>query len=215
MPWCASGVKDRMLLKSRLRSSTVRLSESPKQSLNRPSRMSFRPLASNAERPRGTTTSRSVNTRGAWVARSMRSRRSMSILNINWLCLSPTTTLSSRIAACAKDCYSLSRPTALARRKFGNPIPQLWLPASPTTFGQWTNYSAFASHQSTCGRFEPPCSLKGTLPLIENTMCRYKTIFDDHLTARKIDTQATQFGVRCGVLNRMTALGMPDSYRIA
>ena len=51
--------------------------------------------------------------------------------------------------------------------------------------------------------------------LIENTMYRYKTLFNDHLTARKIDTQATQFGVRCDVLNRMTALGMPDSYPVA
>ena len=41
--------------------------------------------------------------------------------------------------------------------------------------------------------------------LIENTMYRYKTLFDDRLTAPKIDTQATQFGVRCDVLNRLTA----------
>jgi hypothetical protein len=50
--------------------------------------------------------------------------------------------------------------------------------------------------------------------LAETAMFRFKTIFGDHLSARLLSTQATQFGVRCRALNIMTHLGMPDSYKI-
>jgi len=50
--------------------------------------------------------------------------------------------------------------------------------------------------------------------LAETAVFRLKTIFGDRLSARRFDTQATQFDVRCQVLNRMTHLGMPHSYRV-
>jgi hypothetical protein len=50
--------------------------------------------------------------------------------------------------------------------------------------------------------------------LAETAVFRFKTLFSDHLTARLLTTQATQFGVRCRALNIMTHLGMPDSYKV-
>ncbi len=51
--------------------------------------------------------------------------------------------------------------------------------------------------------------------LAETAVFRFKTIFDEHLSARQLSTQATQFGIRCRALNMMTHLGMPDSYKVA
>lgn len=48
--------------------------------------------------------------------------------------------------------------------------------------------------------------------LAETTMFRLKTIFGDRLTARNFAGQAAQVLVRCATLNRLTHLGMPDSY---
>lgn len=51
--------------------------------------------------------------------------------------------------------------------------------------------------------------------LAETTMFRMKTIFGDDLSARLLATQTTQALVRCAALNRMTHLGMPQSYQVA
>jgi IS5 family transposase len=48
--------------------------------------------------------------------------------------------------------------------------------------------------------------------LAETTMFRLKTIFGDRVSARSFAGQATQVLVRCATLNRLTQLGMPDSY---
>jgi len=48
--------------------------------------------------------------------------------------------------------------------------------------------------------------------LAETQMFRLKTIFGDRVSARTFAGQATQLLVRCAVLNRMTHLGMPESY---
>jgi transposase len=50
--------------------------------------------------------------------------------------------------------------------------------------------------------------------LIETAMFRYKTIIGRRLHARTLPNQRTEAKVGCGVLNRMTALGMPASARI-
>jgi transposase len=50
--------------------------------------------------------------------------------------------------------------------------------------------------------------------LVETQMMRLKTIFGGSISSRRFHNQATEMGVRCEALNRMTALGMPDSYRI-
>lgn len=51
--------------------------------------------------------------------------------------------------------------------------------------------------------------------LAETTMFRLKTIFDDKLSARLLETQTTQASIRCLALNKITHLGMPESYPVA
>ena len=50
--------------------------------------------------------------------------------------------------------------------------------------------------------------------LAETQMFRLKTIFGRGVSARSFAGQATQLLVRCAVLNQMTHLGMPDSYKV-
>lgn len=50
--------------------------------------------------------------------------------------------------------------------------------------------------------------------LAETQMMRLKTIFGERVRARQFEGQATQVLLRCAALNRMTHLGMPDSYAV-
>jgi hypothetical protein len=50
--------------------------------------------------------------------------------------------------------------------------------------------------------------------LVETAMMRQKTIFGSGLSSRRFNNQATEMNVRCAALNRMTQLGMPESYAI-
>jgi IS5 family transposase len=51
--------------------------------------------------------------------------------------------------------------------------------------------------------------------LAETAVFRVKMIFGERAGARSFEGQAAQLLVRCAALNRMTHLGMPDSYRVA
>src|SRR3989441_6086689 len=51
--------------------------------------------------------------------------------------------------------------------------------------------------------------------LAETAFFRFKTIFGPTLQARHFDQQATELFLKAAALNRMTHLGMPDSYRVA
>jgi hypothetical protein len=51
--------------------------------------------------------------------------------------------------------------------------------------------------------------------LAETIMSRLKTIFGDKLSARLLETQTSQALIRCLALNRITHLGMPESYLVA
>jgi hypothetical protein len=51
--------------------------------------------------------------------------------------------------------------------------------------------------------------------LAETTMFRFKTIFSHRLSARLLETQTTQALICCAALNRMTHLGMPDSFKVS
>lgn len=50
--------------------------------------------------------------------------------------------------------------------------------------------------------------------LAETTVFRYKTIFGEKSQSRKIENQFTEMFIKCATLNRMTHLGMPDSYKV-
>jgi Transposase DDE domain len=51
--------------------------------------------------------------------------------------------------------------------------------------------------------------------LAETIMFRLKTMFGPSLSTRLIETQTTQALIRCMALNKMTHLGMPESYQVA
>jgi IS5 family transposase len=50
--------------------------------------------------------------------------------------------------------------------------------------------------------------------LVETAMFRLKTLFSDRLRSREVERQRTEVMMRCAALNRMTQLGMPESYPI-
>ncbi len=50
--------------------------------------------------------------------------------------------------------------------------------------------------------------------LAETGVFRFKTIFTDKLHSRKQDNQFQEMIIKCVALNRMTHLGMPDSYKV-
>jgi len=50
--------------------------------------------------------------------------------------------------------------------------------------------------------------------LAETAIFRFKTIFGAHLKSRRMPQQQTETKVKCAALNRITHLGMPDSYRV-
>jgi hypothetical protein len=50
--------------------------------------------------------------------------------------------------------------------------------------------------------------------LVETAMMRVKRVFGSNLSSRRFHNQATEMRVRCVALNRMTGLGMPESYAI-
>jgi len=51
--------------------------------------------------------------------------------------------------------------------------------------------------------------------LSETAIYRYKTQFGSKMQSKKIDNQKTEARLKCRILNQMTALGMPDSYKLA
>ena len=48
--------------------------------------------------------------------------------------------------------------------------------------------------------------------LVENAFYRLKAIFSEKLRSRTEERQTTEALIRCAVMNRLTSLGMPDSY---
>ena len=70
-------------------------------------------------------------------------------------------------------------------------------PLAPTWFRRFANR----------GRFVAPYA-------VENTFFRYKSIIGDGLRARSPAGQGSEAVLGCEILNRMTALGRPVSYRI-
>lgn len=51
--------------------------------------------------------------------------------------------------------------------------------------------------------------------LAETTVFRYKRIIGEKLMSRRIETQRAEARIGCQVLNRMTAFGMPNSYKLS
>ena len=54
----------------------------------------------------------------------------------------------------------------------------------------------------------------GKRSLVENAVCRYKTIIGRTMRSRTFHGQQAEVQLGCKILITMTSLGMPDSYRI-
>jgi len=50
---------------------------------------------------------------------------------------------------------------------------------------------------------------------VENVVYRYKATFGDEMKARTLAAQRVEARIGCKILNKMTSLGMPESYRAA
>ncbi len=50
--------------------------------------------------------------------------------------------------------------------------------------------------------------------LVENTVFRYKTIVGRSMQSRTLEGQRVEVQLASRILNTMTLLGMPDSYRL-
>lgn len=50
--------------------------------------------------------------------------------------------------------------------------------------------------------------------LAETAVFRFKQIFSDKLQSRKIENEFQEIFIKCSTLNRMTHLGMPESYKV-
>jgi len=51
--------------------------------------------------------------------------------------------------------------------------------------------------------------------MVENAVFRYKTIIGCSMGSRTFDGQRVEVRLACKILNSMTRLGMPESYRVA
>jgi hypothetical protein len=51
--------------------------------------------------------------------------------------------------------------------------------------------------------------------LVENAVYRYKTIIGRCMRSRSLEGQRVEVELASKILNTMTSLGMPDSYRVA
>ena len=50
--------------------------------------------------------------------------------------------------------------------------------------------------------------------MVENAIYRYKTIIGRGMGSRTLEGQRLEVQLACGILNTMTRLGTPDSYRV-
>ena len=50
--------------------------------------------------------------------------------------------------------------------------------------------------------------------MVENAIYRYKTIIGRCMRSRTLPSQRVEMRIACKILNTMTRLGMPDSYRV-
>lgn len=50
--------------------------------------------------------------------------------------------------------------------------------------------------------------------MVENTMCRYKTIIGQSMRSRTLAGQRVEVQLASKILNTMTRIGMPESYRV-
>jgi hypothetical protein len=50
--------------------------------------------------------------------------------------------------------------------------------------------------------------------LVENAVFRYKSILGQRMRSRTLSGQRVEVRLACKILNTMTSLGMPDSFKV-
>jgi hypothetical protein len=50
--------------------------------------------------------------------------------------------------------------------------------------------------------------------LVENAVFRYKSILGQRMRSRTFSSQRVEVSLACKILNTMTSLGMPDSFKV-
>ena len=157
---------------------------------------------------------------------------------LQWLCCKPCSEVQER------DCRSWCRGNAVSSRRIsadpdrrrqydGDPVYRAVADRAPAaTVIIPPRATAVVSEVSAAGTPTPRdrhiemIAAKGRLgwqkavgygrrPLVETGILRYKTIIGRTLRARTLPAEKVEARVGCKVLNRMTALGMPVSRRLA
>jgi len=75
----------------------------------------------------------------------------------------------------------------------------------------WSHWSGSQDGGPACWKVEVDYHRRS---LAETTFCRVKTVFGERLSARRFEGQGQELLLWCAALNRMTHLGMPQSYPI-
>ena len=67
---------------------------------------------------------------------------------------------------------------------------------------------------STRWAYKDEATRQSGLAMVENAIYRYKTIIGRGMRSRTLAGQRVEAQLGCRILNTMTRLGMPDSYRV-
>ena len=87
-------------------------------------------------------------------------------------------------------------------------------PSSSRSPGQWERNRNIRSVRKLGRREWYASSGYSRRSLVENAVFRYKAILGQHLRSRSLPNQRVEVQLASKILNTMTSLGMPDSYRV-
>ena len=87
-------------------------------------------------------------------------------------------------------------------------------PSSSRSPGQWERDRNIRSVRKLGRRESYASSGYSRRSLVENAVFRYKAILGQHMRSRFLPNQRVEVGLPCKILNMMTSLGRPDSYRV-
>ena len=110
----------------------------------------------------------------------------------------------SRVHPRYKTKYRVGNWTSYDRSLVARGSITLWL--SPDAIAAWT--------PAPTRRRGGPRKFSDLQARVENTFFRYKTILGGRLRARGAVAQVVEARIACDILNRMTALGKPESYAV-
>jgi hypothetical protein len=87
-------------------------------------------------------------------------------------------------------------------------------PSSSRSPGQWERDRNIRSVRKLGRREWYASSGYSRRSLVENAVFRYKAILGQHMRSRSLPNQRVEVGLACKILNTMTSLGRPNSYRV-